>query len=163
MLPHRCWNTWRNSRTVIARTDIGSLDQLIVTHLVKNFAWILWTPNVHYHNCNSLLVIPIHSQPNQASTFRLYLFIIHYLLYAYAEVFQVTSFVQFLYLKFHIHLLLSCVYCTSQPSCNQHDFRLLLWCKWYCCSSGVLRSVEWQLVSYVSAQSIGPICKAQEV
>jgi len=67
MLPHRCWNTSRNVRTVIERTDSGSLDQLIVTHLVKNVVWILWNPTVHYHNCYSLLVIPIHSQPNQAA------------------------------------------------------------------------------------------------
>jgi len=42
---------------------------------------------------------------------------------------------------------LTCVYCTSQPSWNRHDFGLLLWCKWYCCSSGILCSVEWQLVT----------------
>jgi hypothetical protein len=78
MLPHRCWKTWRNVRTVTERTDTGSLDQLILTHLVKNFAWILWNPTVHYHNCSGLLVMPIHSQPNQACTFRSYLFIIHY-------------------------------------------------------------------------------------
>ena len=105
MLPHRCWNLWKNVRTVFERTGTDSLDQLVVTYLVKNFAWILWNPNVHYRNCKNLLVIPIHSQPNQGHTFRLYLFIFHYLPYAYAEVFQVTSFVQFLYLKFHIHLL----------------------------------------------------------
>jgi hypothetical protein len=37
---------------------------------------------------------------------------------------------------------LSSVYCTSQPSCDQCDFWLLLWCKWYCCSNGILCSVE---------------------
>ena len=72
MLPHRCWDTWRNVRALIEGTDTGSVDQLTVTHLVNKFAWIFWNPKVRYHNCNSLLVIAIHSEPNQACTFRLY-------------------------------------------------------------------------------------------
>jgi len=42
---------------------------------------------------------------------------------------------------------LSCVCWTSQPSCDQHDIRLPLWCKWYCCCSGILCIVEWQSVT----------------
>jgi len=42
---------------------------------------------------------------------------------------------------------LSCVFCTCQPSCDWHDFSLPLLCKWYRCCSGILYSVEWQLVT----------------
>ena len=140
MLPHWCWNTWRNVRTLIKRTDNGTLDQLVVTHLVKNLAWILWNPMVYYHNCNGLLVIPIHSQLNQAHTFWLYLFILHYLPCAY-----VLSLPSDIFCSGFLSQIscLPSVYCTSQPSCIWHDFRLLLWCKCYCCSSGMLRGVEW--------------------
>jgi hypothetical protein len=141
-LPHRCWNTWRNIRTVIEGTDTDSLHHLIVTHLVKNFAWILWNRNVHYHNCNSLLVIPIHSQPNQARTSRLYLSSTVYLMRI-----PESSKWHLLFRFFIANLIsicrLSCAYYTSQPSCDRHDFRLPPWCKWYHCSSGILRSVEW--------------------
>jgi len=44
-----------------------------------------------------------------------------------------------------------------------HDFTLPPRCRWDLCSSAMLRSVDWQFLTYVSGQHVGAIFKGQAV
>ena len=63
------------------------------------------------------------------------------------------------YQAFTLDSLLSATYFGHFRVEEIHDFRLPPRCKWSLRSSGLLHSVNWQLLSDMSRQTVGHICK----